>query len=215
MSTEPSPNPAPAPDAVEKAVGGAAQRPEPSAPPRSLLLSLGSWCVWVLLVGFIVIPPVIAFLVFLWASNGDNYVWRQIALAGWVARCISLASAILRITIAIQAGAGTSIIAALTLQRYEVRLPNAPAVSMLRWQNSGPHVLARLMMSTPKTSPALFLIILTMTLIAITSQFMSTILLADLNQSLTFSNEDNSSFYYEFDHNFTSINKINALQSSY
>src|SRR5271154_2645448 len=113
----------------------------------TLVESLGPFCIWTYAMGYAVIGGCIAFLIFLWSSDGNNLVWQHIARGGWMTRCVSLSSTLVRLAIAIQAASATSIIAAVLLQEYRVRLLHAPALSMMRWENSGPWALTQLMLS--------------------------------------------------------------------
>jgi hypothetical protein len=153
------------------------------------LEALGPLCLWVYITGYAAITASVSFLIFLWSSNASNTVWRQIILTGWLTRCISLSSSLLRIAIAFQAASATSIIAAILLQENQIRLVDAPAISFMRWANPGPSRLALLLppnfkLGSRKTRwiwTTIFLLTLTTTI----SQISSTILLTDANLSQT------------------------------
>lgn len=187
------------------------------AAPLRLLESLSPMSIWIYALGYTLIAGTIAFLIFLWSSDATNFVWHQIALTGWIPKCISLASSVLRVSITLQAGTATSMSAALLLQQFDVRLPHAAAISMMRWENSGPHALGFLILRNFNTgrNPLIYSIILMMTLTTTVSQFTSTLLLTDIHQSLTISNQNTSSIPSELDYKDASINNFKNFPAPY
>ena len=190
------------------------------SPPRQLINptlfeSLGVYGVCVIIVGFVVLLGAIGFLTFIWF--GDNEVWRRIALAGWVPRSISLTSAAIRVVIAFQAGIATSMIASMILQAFQVLLSEAPSVSMMRWQTSGPHHLFRSMIAAIRRTGVTVFVFATMmlTVTTIASQFISTILLSDVKDALTFTTTNQSRMMVELDNEIPSIYTVMSSQSSY
>lgn len=149
----------------------------------TLVESLGSLCIWTYGFGYITIGGSISFLIFLWSNDGTGSIWRQIAMAGWMPRCISLTSSILRVTIAVQAACATSILAAILMQGFHIHILAVPALSMMRWENSGPFALARLLWPRFTSHSFIMIWVIILTLNTFMSQILSTLLLTDVGQS--------------------------------
>ena len=146
-----------------------------------LISRLGKFSAAVLLSSFPVSLGCVAFFTFLWAADSDNAVWRKIVLSGWTTRSITISSLALRWATAAQAVTCTSMLAAILLQEYAVPLPNAAAVSILRFDNTGPWLLLGRMKGSwhQKTVPIAILAAM-ISLTTLSLQFTSTVLLSQV-----------------------------------
>ena len=133
----------------------------------------------------------LGFLIFLWLGEGPNEgasaapVWRQIILGQSLAQTVTILSAIIRLTISAQAAVGTSMLAAVLLERYGVPLFHLAEFSIMRTGNTGPTMMAWKMLpsaswffGSAKVPTALLVPLL---IGALASQFTSTLLISDLN----------------------------------
>jgi hypothetical protein len=136
----------------------------------------------VLLAGAIAILGCLAFVCFFWASGSGNLLWRHIVLTGWTTRSITIASLLLRWVVCAQAAVCTSMLAAILLQNFEVPLPHAAAVSIMRFENTGPQSLSQLLILTRLRQKGLLVgvIALLMATTTLLLQFTSTALLSDV-----------------------------------
>lgn len=114
-------------------------------PPRQngsgFVSRLGKFSTAVLVASFVIYLACLVFLTFLWAANTNNTVWRKIVIDGWMTRSVTISSLVLRSTAATQAILATSMLAAVLIQAYAVPLPSAAAVSIMRFDNTGPFSL--------------------------------------------------------------------------
>ena len=155
-------------------------------PPWTMWRRLG----WVLMISLpmatLTILATLAFLWFLWLSNGRNKVLRQIMVDGWTTRVVSILSSVMRTSAAYLAGVCTSIVAAIALERGIFTLSKSAAASSMRYINSGPLDLLLLFWGgvgwKRKLWTALFVLALFITAASI--QLTSTALLSDLKPSL-------------------------------
>jgi hypothetical protein len=159
----------------------AADQLERKAP--NIFQRLGRFRAAIIALGFLLNLGALAFLWFLWTAKDSNDVWERIVLANWTTRVITLTSLLIRFIITAQAAICTSILATLILHKYGVLLPDSAAVSLMQFENRGPHALiAPILSSLRRTrgfavATPLFMLFSTTTLL----QFSSTILLSDIN----------------------------------
>jgi len=165
----------------------------PWAEPRKLRSprsSLGSFGVAILVGGSVLALAILGFLFFLWLAGGSGgganapSFWRWVVLNHTVIQAITLSSAVLRIILAGQALIGTSLIAAILLERNGVPLVHVAEISLLRGVSSGPWRLVSLMFSSKPflwLAKLPFCLALALSVTAIASQFASTILVSDLD----------------------------------
>ncbi|KAH7069853.1 hypothetical protein BKA63DRAFT_519672 [Paraphoma chrysanthemicola] len=102
---------------------------------------LGKFQLTLLVCSYIICFICLAFLTFLWAADTKNATWLRIVLSGWATRSVTITSLILRWTTAVQAMICTSMLAAILLQAGTVRLQTAAAMSIMRYDNTGPWTL--------------------------------------------------------------------------
>ncbi|KAI1408414.1 hypothetical protein F5Y13DRAFT_204766 [Hypoxylon sp. FL1857] len=142
--------------------------------------------------GSILTLLVIAFLIFLWAGEGpaggqqSTRPWRQIMLRDWATRAVTLSALVLRSVAAAQASVCTSLVAALLLERRQVRLSKVAQMSVTRSVNNGPQQLIQAIFSS-RSSRMIFnteaLLLILLALVTLGIQFTSTILLPDFDSA--------------------------------
>ncbi|RYN73554.1 hypothetical protein AA0120_g12602 [Alternaria tenuissima] len=148
---------------------------------RGIVTRIGFYSTGALVLGTLLIFASFCFISFLWWSDSDNDVWRRIMLRGWATRSVTLASLVLRSAITAQALAATAMLAALALHWHQVALPDAAAVSLLRFANPGPSSLILPLLRTRTSSiPSAGLFTLFLALTTILANITSTALLSDL-----------------------------------
>jgi hypothetical protein len=145
---------------------------------------LGKLSFAILLASFAMCLGCLAFLTFLWTSSTQNPDWRHIVLSGWTTRSVTVTSLVLRLATAIQATTCTSMLAAVLLQVGEVPLHTAAAVSIMRFDNTGPWSLLRRMKGDwQRGSILIFLLAALLSLTTLSLQFTSTVLLSQVGQA--------------------------------
>ncbi|KAI1343239.1 hypothetical protein F5Y15DRAFT_427694 [Xylariaceae sp. FL0016] len=113
----------------------------------SVRQSLGRTGIAIIFGGSLGVLVVMAFLVFLWAGggpSGGNHasgLWRTIMLRGWATQAMTLSTLVLRTITSAQAAVCTSLVAALVLERHQVRLSQLAQFSVNRSVNDGPRGL--------------------------------------------------------------------------
>jgi hypothetical protein len=148
---------------------------------RGVVDRIGLYSAGALVLGTVLILASFCFISFLWWSDSDNELWRRIMLRGWATRSVTLASVLIRSAITAQALAATAMLAALALHWHQVTLPDAAAVSLLRFANSGPSslILPLLRMRTSHL-PSAGLLTVFLATTTILANITSTALLSDL-----------------------------------
>ena len=148
----------------------------------TLIDSLGYYIIATTPGGTIAIGAALAFVCFLHVGNSNNSTWRSMVTAGRAARSITLASLAIRFVVTAQAAGATSMLAALALSRFEVPHARSAAMSMMRFENMGPHNLARIytLRLLRGKNIALGLAALCLTCKTLLLQFASSVLLSDL-----------------------------------
>lgn len=146
-----------------------------------LVSRLGKLSIAVLVSSFALCFGCLAFLSFLWAADTNNAVWRSIVLAGWTTRSITISSLVLRWATATQAVTCTSMLAAVLLQACAVPLPTAAAVSIMRFDNTGPwSLLGRMRAEWHHGSVSIALLAVLLSFTTLSLQFTSTALLSQV-----------------------------------
>lgn len=150
-------------------------------PPRpSFSARFGSWNSLALIIATLTNLICLCFLTFLWFSNTRSSTWQAIALRGWVPRAVTLTAMVMRWDVTIQAAICTSQLASLLLENFEVYLPDAAGISMLTSQNMGPISMLLWFRNTVKrSSPAIKISLLVLTVSTVLLQFSSSALLSD------------------------------------
>jgi hypothetical protein len=169
--------------------------PIPRLQKRTFWHKTGIYALCVLSLGTVMLLLALSFLTFLWkgvgatATYNDSKMasaWRTIMMKAWASRVVTLSSLVIRLAIAAQAGVATSMLAALLLERSGVPVHSVAKVSLIRSSNTGPHHLASLFLRTfPRVHGIVVVLILfTMVLSTLLSQFCSTVLLSDLKPAM-------------------------------
>ncbi|KAK5991152.1 hypothetical protein PT974_09430 [Cladobotryum mycophilum] len=161
----------------------------PRSPNRkSLWKRTGKTGIAILIPCTLLILAAFGLVAFLWiasknALNGDEtpVIWARIVNAGWTTKTVTLASVVIRMGIALQAGLLTAMMASIIIEVSEVRLSRLPRLSTMRGFSMGPQNLAwpALTRSLGQTPWWCVLLICSTLVISIASQFTSTLLLLD------------------------------------
>lgn len=177
------------------------------------LRRVGWWGLTALLIGTLCILAALAFLCFLWMSNGSNPKWQRIVLAGWITRSVTIAALVIRISVAQQATICTSMLAALLLQRSGTRLPLIMPISIARAQNTGAHSLAWLMLPMREVTRDWILSVAVAILVLTTSfsQFTSTVLLTGIRLSAIPNFNESITTLYGVSSVYSSVLKTSSL----
>ncbi|KAK5954803.1 hypothetical protein OHC33_004529 [Knufia fluminis] len=148
----------------------------------SLLRRIGYWSMFVLVAGIIVELAGVAFLVFLWTNPTGYTTYRKIILANWLTRSITLSALAIRWAVSAQAATAASMLAAIVLHKSRVPLPDAAAISLIRFAASGIHNLLLPLLGTLKLRVGclIWCLALVMTTTTLLLQFTSTVLLSDV-----------------------------------
>ncbi|KAK1753754.1 hypothetical protein QBC47DRAFT_47656 [Echria macrotheca] len=127
----------------------------------------------------------LGFLSFLWVADSTNPTWQKIILAGWATRSITITSLALRWATTVQATLCTSMLAAILLQRDAVPLSSAAAVSLFRFDNTGPWPLLSNMVTQQRRVFSLIgLLVGLLSITTLALQFASTALLSQVGQAV-------------------------------
>lgn len=126
-------------------------------------------------------------LTFLWFCNDSNKVWRRIMIDGGLAQAVTVLTLTVRLAVATQAGTVISMLASILLESRElggISLKDGAALSITRYVNSGPLSTAPAFWKNTqwRANGQVFLIVLSVTLFTVVSQFTSTLLLWDVRQ---------------------------------
>ncbi|KAK3681557.1 hypothetical protein B0T22DRAFT_433792 [Podospora appendiculata] len=144
--------------------------------------------------GTIVILAALGLLASFWAAstnamNGAHQpssFLSSIITSGWTIRTVTVSSVFIRVSIGIQGGLVTAMLASVFLERNGARISNLPLLSVMRSVNSNPVKLLQPLVQGPFGTPQVVCIGLAMAavLVALVSQFTSTILLLDFGNTL-------------------------------
>ncbi|KAH0435100.1 hypothetical protein CcaCcLH18_04998 [Colletotrichum camelliae] len=158
---------------------------------RSKWVAVDSFSICILGVGTSFIIGVLIFLSYIWngsmrAMAGDNMeesFWSQIVFSDWTSRTVTVAAAILRICLSLQMGVFTAMIASLMIEKSGVPLNVAPSIALLRAMPASPWSLfSWTALSNPCRYGIIYKVAIGISvLLAITSQFASTVLLTDFS----------------------------------
>ena len=128
------------PEATDLVAGEEVIAPQNALPlPSSLESEHLTWkqktgivAIYVLVVGNVVILLTIGLLAFLWFADIRNPTWHSLIVRNWLSRTIAIISEALKQAVGFQIGVCSAMLAALALERFEVRLEKAASVSMMR-----------------------------------------------------------------------------------
>jgi hypothetical protein len=172
---------------------------------------LGKYQLTMLTASFIVCFGCLAFLTFLWAADTNNAVWRRIILGDWATRSVTIASLVLRWATGMQAIICTCMLAATHLKVGTVPLAQAAAMSITRFDNTGPWSLLKLMgVKWCSGSILINLLTLLLSLTTLLLQFSSTILLSRIGLGYLPVERALEQTYYGFDNAGASIYQDSA-----
>lgn len=155
-------------------------------PTFSLYDRFGWLAITILVSATTLVLSALAFLWFLWEAGHSNKLWHRIAAKNWITRTVALSSLVLRTSMSMQASTATSMLAGLALENTQILLLHFASVSTMRNSNSGPYMLAWLMLKAFLKDPSrwhralLPTLILILVITSTLAQFASTTLLSDL-----------------------------------
>ncbi|ERF70768.1 hypothetical protein EPUS_05120 [Endocarpon pusillum Z07020] len=134
-----------------------------------------------MIIGFIILFAVIAYLSFIWFGKGTGSYWSRIALSNWVSTSVVMSAVIIRTVVTYHMMLNTSVLALIAM-RTGVALNKIPRISSMRYSNSGPLELLYLFFRSAKycLSPCVFSLTLISGVLTILLQFSSTLLISDL-----------------------------------
>ena len=154
------------------------------SPETTALHRIGRLTVTSLFASLIATLAIVGFLAFISFGGLDNQTWHLIMVRQWATRAISISTIALRTLVDLQASIAAAMIAALALESGSVRLRDAAAISIARAEAPSPLRLlwsTRLISTIKHASERLNVYMaLLLCLTTISTQFSSTILLADL-----------------------------------
>ncbi|KAF6811631.1 hypothetical protein CSOJ01_05615 [Colletotrichum sojae] len=125
-----------------------------------------------------------AFISWLWWAPREDPRWRRwVLVRNRLQLSVNVASLVIRTAIGTLAAAAATMIASVAVERYGVRLHAVAQVSITRFASNGPVSLAALALQDSIASFYLRTALLCLELTTVASQFTSTLLVADLEQS--------------------------------
>ncbi|OAL48882.1 hypothetical protein IQ07DRAFT_681579 [Pyrenochaeta sp. DS3sAY3a] len=161
---------------------------------RSALDAIGPLQLVTLVTSSISLFGSVIFLSALWKTSisvssgqGAPELWQTLVDRKWIVRAVTISSVVIRISVAVQVGLVTPMIASLLLERAGTRVGGLPMLSVMRSVTSSPHQLIgnSLHQLRRKTSLPFLCLALVALLTSTVLQFASTILLSDFgDQSL-------------------------------
>ncbi|CAM1506014.1 Fc.00g056550.m01.CDS01 [Cosmosporella sp. VM-42] len=154
---------------------------------RSWLQSIGPWNIVLLSTGLFAssITSVYLSLVWLWsADRAPDYVlsrvWRDIIVSNSLSVSVTISAAVVRTSLALQAGVALSMVAAVMLEGSTVPLKYAPLFISLRGFGVSTSRLLECIWSTFRSAPLLNLYMAVLIVATLASQLASTLLVSDL-----------------------------------
>ncbi|KAJ3455292.1 hypothetical protein MRS44_013892 [Fusarium solani] len=166
---------------------------------------IGWWLRFVTFASFIVLFAAIVFLSWLWFEDHEYETWRRVMLSGMSTQAITLTGVLIRVAIGSLATITTSMIASIAVEGHGVPVPAVAEASIARFTNSGPQSLFMLLLSGETFKAYLRLLASILLLFTVASQFTSTLLVADLQQTRVSSFSQKISYGYNFQQMSTSI----------
>lgn len=143
---------------------------------------LGSNGFRTLSLGTIIILAGFSFLFFLWRCDSTSMTWKYIVVTGWASQSATLTIEIISLVLAAQVGIATSMLASIALESFQVTLPDAAAISIIRYTNMGPGDLASALTAGMQRKDFMTATAVVFPLVVTTflSQFLGTVLLWDM-----------------------------------
>ncbi|KAL3299097.1 Cupin-like domain protein [Colletotrichum asianum] len=133
-------------------------------------------------ISLISIAAAFTFVTWLWWTPQDNNHWRSWVLANRLQPSVTLASVVIRTAVGTLAATATAMIAAVAVERRGVHLIAIARVSTARFSGSGPLSLGSLVLRPSRLDIGVRLIVMLLILITFAVQFISTLLVSDLQQ---------------------------------
>jgi hypothetical protein len=158
-------------------------------PPSRLSQRIGLYLILINIGAFTLLLGCISALTFLWFGDRSNDRWRLIMVDGWVGQAITLSTLAIRLSVAAQAGAATAMLASISMESSRhggVTLVDAPALSLVRYTNSGPVMTFPTFFRNARSVGRRVLpcVAASLALTTLISQFTSTLLLWDVRSGV-------------------------------
>ncbi|KAI1395059.1 hypothetical protein F4819DRAFT_492856 [Hypoxylon fuscum] len=159
---------------------------------RGFLDRIGYTAVTTLIVGLLLLLGALSILLFIWIgaaralrSEDPGSAWQTIVFSGWTTRVVTLRAAAIRAVITAQAYITTSMIASLYLESAGSILHHLPLLSITRAVDISPSSLIPPALTSLEHLPGAYYSSLAVTtaLLVVVSQFTSTILLSDFEDT--------------------------------
>lgn len=145
--------------------------------------------------GFLVLAAAVAYLTFLWFGHKTGYAWSRLVLHNWVTTSVVITALVIRTAVATQMTFLTSLLA-LTILKSGAPIGQVTRLSSLRYSNSGPSELLRILFPSVRHTHILgvFSSTFALAILSLLLQFTSTLLASDLSPGLveTFANRSHS-----------------------
>ena len=168
----------------------------------------GRWGTIALLVmSMILLLGAVGMLSFLWCGNSSNYVWYQIVVQNWMTRMAALMALAIRVSVSLQAGMATSMLAAIMLENLGIRLVDVIELTVARYTEPEPYSLLLICLRDWKFRMYTILLVL-LSLSTFATQFASTLLLSDINSATVPHSASNESILHGFTFNNTDASYI-------
>ncbi|KAK0704360.1 hypothetical protein B0H67DRAFT_464300, partial [Lasiosphaeris hirsuta] len=175
---------------------------------RAALGILGSVTI---LLGSLVVFGVLGFLIFLWTGEGHggseraSASWRWFVIGERITQAITLSTVVIRFIIVGQATICTSLVAAVILERHGIPLSKLAEVSIFRSINDGPYRLSWVLITNAFSKASIFPTLLITILVFgdIATQFLSTMLVTDLQLDLLVGDPVNEILMLEMSNSFS------------
>lgn len=139
----------------------------------------------------------IGMLSFLWCGNSSNHVWYQIVVQNWMTRTAALMALAIRISVSLQAGMATSMLAAIILENLGIRLVDVIELTVARYTEPEPYSLLLICLRDWKFRVYTTLLV-SLSFSTFATQFASTLLLSDINSAMVPRSASNESVLHGF-----------------
>ncbi|RFU23607.1 hypothetical protein B7463_g12729, partial [Scytalidium lignicola] len=125
-----SPVPSPVPERVQE--NNRDEVPTNVIRNPSLARKFGKMAIGILVCGMMLILGAVGFLCFFWFANSKNSFWNSIILRDWLVKAVTISSEVIKQAVTFQLGVAGAILAALSLERFQVPLSQLASISIMR-----------------------------------------------------------------------------------
>ncbi|GKT44293.1 uncharacterized protein ColSpa_04474 [Colletotrichum spaethianum] len=156
---------------------------------RSQWRALGTLGLCIMVFGTLLIAAAVILLGCFWqmsmrARDGEivhSQIWNRVIFSDWASRFVTITAAVLRVSLALQMGVFTAMIASLMIERAGVPISSAPLMSMLRAVSASPYnLITWTTFSMPWRNRLIYTVAIVVSVLLVAGfQFASTALLSD------------------------------------